>query len=158
MRSIASHVESPVLWSGQQMAFRSFLDQLSDQLTRQCPWVKTLVNQGYFIEKTKLIVLNRTHAVQIELRREGGVGAVPQYSWEDPHLGLTSVDCGRDAHHRRGAPAATSSPAASATSETTGTLSSAAPSAPLSSAALSAPPSTSLPLKLTSRHSLKGCH
>ena len=73
------------------MALRSFLDSLSNQLTRQCPWVKSLVTQGYFIEKTKLIVLNHAHAVQIDLRRQGGVGAVRQYTWEDPHLGLTSV-------------------------------------------------------------------
>ena len=70
------------------MALRSFLDQLQDQLTCQCSWGKSLVTQGYFIEKTMLIVLNRAHAVQIELRRKGGVGAVVHhYTWDNPHLG-----------------------------------------------------------------------
>ena len=129
------------------MALRSFLDLLEDQITCQFHWVKPLVTQGYYIEKTKLIVLNRAqHAVQIELRRKGGVGAVVhQFTWEDPHLGLTSVVAATPNAVAR--PAAASSPAASATPETTGTLSSAAPSGPLSQAAPSAPPSTSLPLE-----------
>ena len=56
--------------------------------TVQCPWVKSLVSQGYYIEKTKLIVLNRANAVQIELRRQGGVGAVVrQYTCTEAPLG-----------------------------------------------------------------------
>ena len=62
------------------MALRSFLDLLEDHLTVMCPWVKSLVCQGYYIEKTKLVVLNRAHAVQIELCRKGGVGAIVHHS------------------------------------------------------------------------------
>ena len=85
-------------------------------------------------------------AVQIELRRKGEVGAVVrQFTWDDPHLGLTSVVAAMPIAVAR--PAAASSPAASATPETTGTLSSTAPSGPLELAAPSALPSTSLPLE-----------
>ena len=134
------------------MALRSFFDSLEDHITCQCPMVKSLVAQGYYIEKTKLIVLNTAHAVRIELRRQDGVGAVCQFTWEDPHLGLNSVVAAKPIAVAR--PAAASSPAASATPETTGTLSSAAPSGPLESAAPSAPPS--LPLS-SLRYSLRGC-
>ena len=63
------------------MTLLSFLDQLEDYLSVTYSWVSSLVTQGYYVEKTKLIVLTRAHAVQIELCRKGGVEAlVRQYS------------------------------------------------------------------------------
>ena len=110
------------------MTLLSFLDQLEDYLSVTYSWVSSLVTQGYFVEKTKLIALTRAHVEQIELCRIGGVEAlVHQHTWNDPHLGEKSVVAATPAAAAR--PAAARPPATSA-----GTLSSTASSAPIESA------------------------
>ena len=41
------------------------------QISKRSPNSRSLVNQGYITEKNRIIVLNRAHAVKIELRRVG---------------------------------------------------------------------------------------
>ena len=77
------------------------MDLIGRQISKRLPSSRTLVNQGYNIEKNRVIILNRAHAVQIELRRARGDVRITfaigcsnvdrLFNWSDPHLGLESV-------------------------------------------------------------------